>query len=419
MTTIGIDTMSFYVPENRVLICDIIEHRKKESQKLFEILSRGQITTQQVAIRITRLWQDAVTLATQSTMSMLKDNTINLDMLRYLVSATETPVDTSKPNASYMLGILKQAGINIPQNIVTYQTQHACAGGSISLLQVSSLISTAAVQNSSAIITMSDISHYEVPSNAEVTQGAGAVSILVSKNPRLLEIDIAHVGHSSECVDDFFRAINVSAASVKGRFSMQCYINACYESFKDYAKQRGASVDQIIDESDYLVFHAPFKSMATIALTHILKKHLSKSPEQIAKILHDKHLETASDIIKDLGNTYTAATYFSLGYLLSEQYKALGNDISGKKILIISYGAGNTSLVFQATLAPSAGDIIRSWNLSQQMEEYTKIDFETYKYWCSHAEPEGNSCVITSNRAEKQVYLSHIRDDNYRIYGIK
>lgn len=418
MNRVGIDTMSFYIPEKRISVETIIEHRKKESDKLGNILISARNTTNQEYMRLTHSWQDSVCIAAQSVISLLQGNDIDMSKLRYIIAGTETPVDASKPNSAFFLGILKQLNIPVPQNLVNYQVQHACAGGTIGLIQAVALI----LQNkidSTALVSMADISHYEIPSSAEITQGAGSVTMLVNKNPRLLEMDIGYVGNSSSDVDDFFRPLNSNTAKVRGRYSMQCYIDATYESLRDYANQLGKDIETVINENDYLVFHTPFPSMPEMVVTSILKRKLSMEASSILKIIEDKCISYAAECVKDIGNTYTAATYFPLGYILQKEYQRISQDIIGKKILIFSYGAGNTALVFQATIAEGAPKIIESWNLSHQLERYSDITFDTYVKWCHITEPTSEPNPHMSRQMEHHVFLNNIREqDSYREYGI-
>ena len=414
---IGIDTISFYIPENRIAIKDIIEHRAITEPSLQPQLIRGYNTTQQEYLRLSPLWQDTVCLASQSSLSLLQDTHIQntLESLRYIVSATETSTDAAKPIAAYMLGIL-QKQFAVPHNIMSYQTQHACASGVISILQTIAFLQTTATQKS-ALISASDIAHYPTPSSAEITQGSASVSMHISHKPRLLSIDTTTVGVHSVDVDDFFRPMDSTTAMVKGSYSMKCFITAAYQALLDFAIQQNKTVEQVIDEQDYIVFHAPFATMPIIAITKIFRNYLSKTPEEIESILEDKKIKQTTNIITQLGNMYTASIFFVLGYLLNEEYKTLQDNIIGKKILMVSYGAGSTAVVMQATVEKEAAQIISQWNLQAQIDSYTDISMKEYDEWCSLNTQSIAPTDISSAR-DSIVYINTIRDDFYREYDI-
>src|SRR5690606_21347116 len=118
------------------------------------------------------LWEDPVTMAAEAALNLIKRKKFNLNALRYMVTGTETGVDHSKPISSYVIGILKKAGIQIPQSLSSFQTQHACAGGTVALLGISALLGFSNQADESGIIMCSDIARYGKSTSAEVTQGA-------------------------------------------------------------------------------------------------------------------------------------------------------------------------------------------------------------------------------------------------------
>lgn len=416
MDSVGIDKVSFYIPENRISIEDIIQNRKRVSQEMNEILIKAQATTEQAYIRYTHDWQDSVCIAAQSVLSLLDDEHIDISQIRSFISATETPVDLAKPNSAFLLGILKQADIMLPRNLVNYQVQHACAGGTAALIQTAALIGQRK-KDSTGIVSMADIAHYTTPSSAEITQGAGSVAMYLSRNPRLLTFDTQHIGYSSEDVDDFFRPLNSPTAKVRGGYSMQCYIDAVYQAMSDYMNEKNQSIDECIEDNDYFVFHTPFATMPEMAFSAMLKKKFSKTPEEIHTIIANKRINMSSSVVCDIGNTYTAATYFPLGYLLQNEYKTLQQDFIGKKILLLSYGAGNTALVLQTTVAKNASVIIEQMNLTEQLQRYHDKDFDAYVKWCDT--PESKNTLHPQHTHTPSVFLKNIRsDDQYREYGL-
>lgn len=418
---VGIDTLKFYIPENRIAISTIMEARKQESQQLYDVLARAQITTAQAYMRIPHLWQDSVCLAAQAALSLITDSSVQeyIPLLRYIISATETPVDAAKPVSAFVLGILNKVCDELPSKLVSYQTQHACAGGLISILQAASLVATTQHARSSALVTTSDIAHYNSHTNAEITQGAGAMAFLITKDPRLLTLDISNVGFSSADVDDFFRPLSSPTAVVKGRYSMRCYIEATFDALEDFAQQTDQSVLEVLESNDYLVFHAPFRSMPSIALTNILKNHLSLDRKIIADMLEKKHFDSVAEIITNIGNTYTSSVFLSFGHILQQQYRSIGKDIIGKKVLLVSYGAGSTAVVMQGILGTQAPEVIEQWNLDEQTEHYTELSMELYDQWCKDSITSIDSLDKSSlRRKEPTVFIKEIREDLYRLYGI-
>jgi hydroxymethylglutaryl-CoA synthase len=343
-----------------------------------------------------------------------------LEQLRYLAVGTETSVDMSKPISSYVGGMLKEAGLAIPATLSSFQVQHACAGGTLAMLSVAGLLLASPVENESGLVICSDIARYEAPSTAEITQGAGAVSILVEKNPKLVEIDISTQGYSSKDVDDFFRPLGSVTAKVRGSYSVQCYQVALDEAFKDHCQRRNKTPKEIIDETDIFVFHVPYVGMAKDALVQLLEDYADYSPKAAVDFLDKNGFKEALESSAQIGNLYTGALYLNLASQLKTQYKMYGKDIVGKKILFSSYGSGNTMVVLSAQIAEDAPSVIESWDLESRLNHDQSASFTQYESWLNLPK---DSISLNDKIQREEIpkgvfYLKEIREDGYRSYGI-
>ncbi|MFW5742984.1 MAG: hydroxymethylglutaryl-CoA synthase, partial [Spirochaetota bacterium] len=239
----------------------LVAHRIAEDPKFERRLKRAIEKTGQGAIRFPAPYEDSATLAAQASYSLLRRNPDSTRRLRYIGTGTETTVDQSKPVAAYLEGMLQNSGVDVPETMMTFQTQHACAGGTIAMMSIAGLLAGSS-QDDSGLVVSSDIARYEAPSTAEITQGAGAVSLLVERDPKLVELDLDTQGLCSRDVDDFFRPIGSVTAKVKGAYSMQCYNEALEVAFEDHCKRRGTKPADVLSSTDMFVFHVPFKLMA-------------------------------------------------------------------------------------------------------------------------------------------------------------
>jgi len=410
MSFVGISDISFYIPPLTIHTEEIIRHRIAQKPELSRRLQRALHVTGQISLHFPYSWQDAVTLGAQSIHSLLQQNpSYNLDHLRYLMTGTETAVDMSKPIAAYIEGLLQRSGIKIPHTLSTFQVQHACAGGTIGLLAVCSLLQ-AQDQKRFGIVTCTDIARYAAYSTAELSQGAGAVSLLVEPNPQLLSLDIARTGNYSEDVDDFFRPVGSTIAVVKGGYSIECYTNAVENAFLDYCKQIQKEPSGVLRNTDFLVFHVPFPKMVYTGTYRLFKKFLGLSYSAMMEDLVQRGVPSMTDAAAKIGNIYTGSIYLALRYLLIDRYQTLGQDIVGKKILLFSYGSGNTITVFQATVLHSAPRIIQQWS-KQNQPVCIPAHHDEYTIWMNQ-----NSFIPPRNIPSGMYYLKNIRDDGYREY---
>lgn len=416
---IGISNMNLYIPRNNLELSKLISERVSWNPKLSRHLDRAVRVTGQKNIRFPSFWEDSSTMAAQAARGLVeKSRGLDLAGLRYLAVGTESGLDHSKSLSAYVGGMLKRSGLPLPTSFSSFQVQHACAAGTLALLSVGGLLSLSPAPNESGIVVASDIARYKTETTAEITQGAGAVALLVEKNPRLLELDFATQGYCSRDVDDFFRPIGSKIPQVKGRYSMEVYKENLEAAFADHAQRRGMEPAQLLSSTDFFVLHAPFRNMPLMGMKHLLAKHLGMVNGQTEGFLESRGFFSAIDPIAEIGNTYTASMYVSLAYLLADRYHAMGDDIVGKSILLASYGSGNTLIVLSARIAEKAPEVIRSWNLEAHLEDGTAAGMEEYRGWVD-GQPEGNVYVNRLRESaipEGAFYLGGVREDGYREY---
>lgn len=416
-SSIGISDLFLYVPSPRISLDSLVDHRVESDPKLERRLRRALETTGQRALRYPRIYEDNVTLSAEATAGLLRARGTG-DGLRYLAVGTETPVDHSKPVSAYVEGALQNAGMDVPETMSTFQVQHACAGGTISLLSVGALLAVAGRTGEAGIVVSSDIARYDAPSTAEITQGAGAVSMLVETSPKLLELDLGSVGYASRDVDDFFRPLGSVTAKVKGGYSVQCYNDAFEIALTDHAARRGMKPGEVLEDADYIVLHVPFYKMPITALRRALLHHNGLHEEDADAFLEKRGVMSSLEPTRDIGNIYSGSAYLALAFLLKQQYEARGADIIGKKVLLGSYGSGNTMSVFTVTIAREAPDVISRWDLDGVLADGIDEPMEHYERWLRMplAAEEYREAVAAAQVPEGRFYLQNIREDGYREY---
>jgi hydroxymethylglutaryl-CoA synthase len=417
---IGISDIGVHIPTPRMDLEYLIRERVASDPKLARHMDRAVSTTGQKAIRFPNLWEDTATMAAQATHNVLSRKTDGeLSGLRYLVAGTETTVDHSKPVSAYVQGMLQRAGMEVPSSLSSYQVQHACAGGTLSLIGVASMLATSRRDSEFGVVMASDIARYHAASTAEITQGAGAVSLLVEQAPKLIELDLGTVGYCSQDVDDFFRPLGSSIAQVKGRYSMEVYQQNFESAFQDYCERNGEGPREMLDSTDMFVLHAPFRNMPEIAMRKLLGLHLGMSIEEADAFLAERGFFSGVDPIAQIGNTYSASMYLFLAFLLRERYEIMGESLVGKRVLLASYGSGNTMVVMGGTVAPSAPQVIESWDLDQIFASARQSTMDDYLIYTAgpYADSEYAKLLSSIRVPTEAFYLSGVRQDGYREYN--
>jgi hydroxymethylglutaryl-CoA synthase len=303
--------------------------------------------------------------------------------------------------------------------MTTFETKHACAGGTAALLATSALLGFSGSAKDRALVVCTDISRYDAPSTAEITQGSGAVAMVVERDPRLLELDMDRHGYFSSDVDDFFRPLGSTTAKVKGRYSMECYQDALEAAFRDYCGRRGGSPCELIDEVDYIALHVPFAKMPETALRKLLSETCGKNSDRIEEYLRRTRFLDAMTLNAEAGNLYTGSLYAYIMTLLSREYAVLGDGIVGKRILIASYGSGNTMIVFTATVRSGAPEVISAWDPEEVRRSARPADFSEYLAWLARPkEPEAWKHLLDGAAPRKgDFYLKGFSETGLRFYG--
>ena len=418
--SVGISDIALYIPSQRVELETIVEKRVADDPGLERRLRRALETTGQVAIRFPETYQDTATLAAQAARKVITSNQdFDPSTIRYLAVGTETSIDMSKPVAAYVEGMLQKSGVPVPTSLSTFQVQHACAGGTISLLSVAAMLNMSSRGSDTGVVICSDIARYDAPSTAEITQGAGAVALRVERDPKLLELDLSTVGYSSQDVDDFFRPLGSVTAKVKGGYSIQCYHEALEAAFLDHCERRGEDPQEVLENTDMLVLHVPFMKMGFLGAERLVTKILGCTQEEADVYLAERGFPSSVNPTAEIGNIYTGSAYLALTFLLRDRYEVFGDDIVGKRVLFSSYGSGNTMSVFSATVAAGAPEIISSWHLEHSLNGKRVSSIQEYEKWITTSSFKPAEATPAQGVHPGLYYLEGIREDGYRQYGYK
>jgi hydroxymethylglutaryl-CoA synthase len=414
---IGISDIGVYLADQGLSVHDLIEGRSRGDATLRQRLHKSNEISGQQYVRFPHPWEDAVTMGTEASRLILNRNKARgQGPIRLLSVGTETSVDHAKPVAAYVQGLLKAGGMDLGTSLTTLQLQHACAGSTMGLLHSAGFLSMGARPGEQALVVSTDISRYVTASSAELTQGAGAVSVLVEHNPRLLEIDLTTVGQYSTDADDFFRPLGQSAAQVRGGHSIKCYRKAFASAFKDHCERRGEPEKDVIQNTDFFVLHTPFRNMPEMAFEWFLHKHgLGGNGDGLFTRTEGACLREATDEVAFSGNLYNGSLYFVLAHLLQNLCQKLGHAMVGKRIILGSYGSGATMIVLSTTIAEDAVDVVKQWALPNRVSAMTRENYETFDQWANTYDADQGQGAPTE---PDQFYLKEIREDGYRLYGV-
>jgi hydroxymethylglutaryl-CoA synthase len=365
---VGIEALAVALPRRYLSLDDLARARGVDPDKYVVGLGAREMAIADPS-------EDTVALAANAGARLLRAHDVDPTRIGMLVVGTETGVDHAKAVASFVQGLL-----GLPRTMRTFDTQHACYGGTAALMAVSDWIGAGHANGRAALVICADVARYGVATPGEPTQGAGAVAMLVSDRPDLLVLDRALSGVFSTDVHDFCRPLGRSEALLDGHYSIACYLDAvagAYRMWRTRASSRGVVLaDRPASEQlARIAYHVPFCKMAHKAHQHVRKCDLDEQPDARFVSSFDAQVAPSLYMPSRVGNTYTASLYFGLASLLHQGDAAL----AGQRIGMFSYGSGCASEFFSGVVGPRAVEIIARARLDEALAERVRIDVAEYE----------------------------------------
>jgi hydroxymethylglutaryl-CoA synthase len=315
---------------------------------------------------VARHHEDPVTLGAKAARRVFTTAGIDPSEIGLCVVGTETAVDHSKPVAAYLHRLL-----GLPQKCRVFEAKHACFGGTAGLLSALDWIAAGSARGRKALIVCTDIARYGLKTAGEPTQGAGAVAIVVSENPRLLALEVGVTGSYAQDVNDFWRPLYSKEAVVDGHHSVQCYLDAlggAYQSWKEAAAEAGVD-----GELARRCYHVPYGKMAKKAHRHIAQ--LEGRTEADADASYGVEVASSLRLPSQVGNIYTGSLYLALASLL----EAEASELEGQRIGLFSYGSGCCAEYFAGRVQPGAGAFAESLKLAEPLADRRRYTFAEYE----------------------------------------
>ncbi len=334
--TVGIDRINYYVPKTYLDLETLAAARNVDVAKYKRGIGQEKMS-------IPDLHEDIVTMAAEASAPII-DNPDQIDMVFF---ATESGVDFSKAAGIYLHKLL-----NLKPTVKVIELKQACYALTSALHLAIDYVKNHPGQK--ALVVSSDVAWYGFNTPGEVTQGAGAIAMMISENPRLATVTPG-VTYTSD-VPDFYRPNTMDVPVVDGKFSIDCYLEALKETFQagDYP---------------YVCFHMPFAKMADKANASLTSSKMDE--DQLAVI---------KSVSKEIGNIYNGSLYLALIGVLIHHPQGL----EGKTIGMFSYGSGSIGEFYTLTLTPRYASVNPVDRYLKGLSERKSLSIEAYEKAMNH-----------------------------------
>ncbi len=410
----GIDAISFDVAKIHLPIQSLAKARNIEPEKLEKGLGLIKMT-------LPDAHQDTVVFGANALTKLILDNNIDLSEIARIYVGTESAIDSSKPISSFLISLIEQKfGESSLAECDVVDFTFACIGGVDALQNCIDFVTLNPTKK--AIVVTTDFAKYDLNSTGEYTQGAGALAMLITSNPRIITFENLWAT-STKGVFDFFKPyrtiskkeitgntnndpwfenledeleIHKDQPVFDGQYSNQCYMDRTRNAYFSFKKLVNSS-KTVYNSWESIIMHLPYAFQGRRMLSEIYAldaenliisgnetaveyqnklKEISKT-EQYKNFVTQKLVpaELASSII---GNLYTGSIFMGLLSTLSHFHDSK-KEISGKKFGFLAYGSGSKSKVFEGTIQSDWKNAITKVHLFETLEKSIEIDFETYE----------------------------------------
>lgn len=351
--SVGIDDISFYTSNFCLDLQELAANNGADAAKYTVGIGQDRMS-------IPGADEDVVTMAANACLPLLEGMTERgeqIDTITSVLFATETGIDQSKAAGVYLHKLL---GLSSHCRVV--ELKHACYSATAALQMAAAMVARKPAEK--ILVIAADIARYERQSPGEATQGCGAAAMLVTTQPRIIELD-PETGVHTEDVMDFWRPNYRSTAIVDGKYSTKVYLRSVRAAWQDFQRQSSL----LFKDFDYFCYHLPFSRMAQKAHTHLANGH--------------KHHMTEDDLSEQIdasliynritGNSYTAALY--IGFISLLDHVA---DMVGKRVGFFSYGSGSVGEFFTGKLVAGYEAMLHTQRHQTMLADRQPISYAEY-----------------------------------------
>lgn len=410
----GIDAITFDVAKIHLPIKTLAIARNIEPEKLEKGLGLIKMT-------LPDTHQDTVVFGANALTKLIQDNNIDLNEIARIYVGTESAIDNSKPISSFLISLMEQKfGENILSECDVVDFTFACIGGVDALQNCIDFVTLNPTKK--AIVVTTDFAKYDLNSTGEYTQGAGAVAMLITSNPRIIAFE-NNWATSTKGVFDFFKPyrtiskqqitgntsneawfenleseveIHKDQPVFDGQYSNQCYMDRTRDAYFSFKKIKNTT-KTVYKTWESIVMHLPYAFQGRRMLSEIYALDASNkiiSGEENAteyqnKLKEVSKSETYRDFVSQklqpaeiasslIGNLYTGSIFMGLLSTLAH-FHDNKIEVFDKKFGFLAYGSGSKSKVFEGTIQSEWKSAIANVNLFETLEKSIEIDFETYE----------------------------------------
>jgi hydroxymethylglutaryl-CoA synthase len=385
-TGVGIERLSFYSPHYYIDLNTLAARRGLAPHAFAKSIGQERMAVPPPG-------EDVVTMAANAVVNAIED--VDSDAIDMLIFGSETGIDQSKAAAVYVHQLAC-----LPLACRSFEIKQACYGATAGLQMAIPYVQ----QNPDrkVVVVASDVARYGLDTEGEATQGGGALAMVISAKPDILELD-GQSGIYTEDVMDFWRPNYRDEALVDGKASVRVYIRALQECWKQYSETTGHG----IGDFSRFCYHLPFTRMAEAAHRQLVRRN---APELTREDVN-RHISDTLLYNRITGNSYTASLYIALASLLDTCEESL----AGERLAMFSYGSGCVAEFFSGVVGKNYRAALNAVTHQEMLGNRHEIGYDEYHAFYTYALPTDGRSVTLPHYETGRFRLAEMRD-HQRIY---
>jgi hydroxymethylglutaryl-CoA synthase len=404
MTSVGIDAIEIWTGKLKLDLANTFAPKKGDDPEKYT-KGLGLYNSSMPDV-----YEDIVTMGANAAKRLMDRKGLEPQDVGRIDVATESAFDNSKPVSTYIAGCLEQTFEGDFHHANKGERKFACVAGTQSIDDAYNWIKAGRNRGRAALVIATDTALYARGDPGEATQGAGAVAMLISEDPSVVELSTEQ-GYGSADETDFLKP-NQQFPSVDGKRSMKVYLARMREALEDYESVAGRTHPE-----DFVAipFHTPFPGMvrkaALLGYRHMtrdteieeeLAGELGRQPreddfdswddyEEAIRGYMDglknteqyrdwyaRTIESTLTLSGQLGNWYTGSVHLARTSALKTAAET-GKGLTGEKLLVGSYGSGAQAEIHAETVQEGWKEEIEALNIDEQMARRYDLTFDEYE----------------------------------------
>lgn len=364
---IGIESIGVYCGVASVDVAALFRARDLDSRRIANLMMRRK----SVALPC----EDVVTFAATAARPVIDALTdAQRRSIELVVVGTESAIDLSRSTGAYLHGLL-----GLDRTCRLFELKQACYAGSAALQTASALVAASPRPDARALVIGVDISSPDRGTYLEPSQGAGAVAVLVGRQPRVAVLDAGGYGcHSYGSADACRPAWDRELLDVD--LSLLTYLDCLQHSWADYASVVAGA--DIVDSFHRLAMHTPFPGMVRGAHRSLMRR-LNRLTEAEIEADFATRVEPSLTYPAQVGNIYAGTALLALVSSIDH------TPVGGYRTGVFSYGSGCSSEFYSLVVLPAAAAELAGARTGEALAARAELDVAGYDALLDDALPAG------------------------------